>query len=327
MRDGPPLSSISASRPTTAPTVSVIMPCYNHGKYIGEAIESVLSQDYEDLELIIVDDCSSDGSREIIKEYELQDNRVSAIYHERNMGVARARNNALEAARGKYIAFHDSDDVWLPGKLAKQVELLCEDNNVVVWGDALVIDEEGNLMPKTVSEYYSLPNTVKDGDRFEQLLHGDIICFQTLLHKRSGIRFDERLPPWEDYLYVVDLASSCRFRYIEEPLTKYRIHGTNITIAYSSRTPELEVLFSSIVMERYAQRLSRKSRVDLNIMKARGYFRLGNVKLALVSYIKALAGNPHLIIPHMKYWISTGFRKEEPGEPLSEIPWDSRKGA
>lgn len=101
--------------------ISIITPAYNAGKYIEETIKSVQTQTFTDWEMVIVNDCSKDNTYEIAKAYADADKRIKLINHEKNAGVAAARNTALDASTGDYIAFLDSDDLWLPDKLEKQL--------------------------------------------------------------------------------------------------------------------------------------------------------------------------------------------------------------
>jgi len=110
--------------PKTAPLVSVVMPVYNGEKYIAEAIQSILTQTYRHLELLIVDDGSRDGSAEMIRNFAERDERVRFLRHEANRGIADARNTAIAAAKGQYIANMDCDDVSLPDRLEKQLRFL-----------------------------------------------------------------------------------------------------------------------------------------------------------------------------------------------------------
>lgn len=107
--------------------VSIIMPSYNTAKYIAESIRSVLAQTYEKWELLIVDDCSTDNTDEIVKPF-LTDERIRYFKNEINSGAAISRNKALREAKGKWIAFLDSDDLWLPEKLEKQIAFMKENN-------------------------------------------------------------------------------------------------------------------------------------------------------------------------------------------------------
>lgn len=103
--------------------VSIIMPSYNTAEYIAESIQSVLSQSYTDWELIVVDDCSTDNTDEVVKPY-LTDGRIKYIKNDANSGAAVSRNRALREAKGKWIAFLDSDDIWMPYKLEKQIKYM-----------------------------------------------------------------------------------------------------------------------------------------------------------------------------------------------------------
>ena len=113
--------------------VSIIMPAYNAEKYIEEAIESVLKQTYRNWELIIVNDCSIDATEQIVKKYQEKDERIKFHSLTENHGVANARNTALQNAVGRYIAFLDSDDMWLPEKLEKQIGFMKINNYVFTY--------------------------------------------------------------------------------------------------------------------------------------------------------------------------------------------------
>src|SRR5699024_8951224 len=115
----------------TAPLFSIIMPAYDAENTIDEAIESVFMQTLEDYELIVVNDCSQDKTRQVVEEYVQVDERVLLINNNENKGVARSRNKALEASRGRYITFLDSDDRWSPQKLEKQYHAFCRGNDIV----------------------------------------------------------------------------------------------------------------------------------------------------------------------------------------------------
>lgn len=120
--------------------VSIIMPSYNTAKFISETIESVLAQTYTDWELIIVDDCSTDNTGEVVESF-LPDNRIKYIKNEKNSGAAVSRNRALCEAKGKWIAFLDSDDVWLPEKLEKQIAFMEKNDYHFSYTNYIEIDE------------------------------------------------------------------------------------------------------------------------------------------------------------------------------------------
>ena len=122
--------------------ISIIMPSFNTGKYITETIESVLAQSYKNWELIIVDDCSSDNTDEIVSTY-LSDDRIHYLKNEKNSGAAFSRNIALRKAKGKWIAFLDSDDLWMPEKLEKQLSFMKSNGYFLSYTDYEEIDVNG----------------------------------------------------------------------------------------------------------------------------------------------------------------------------------------
>lgn len=139
------------------PLVSIITPCYNAAQFIAETIESVLAQTYTNWEMIIVDDCSTDCSAEIINEYVAQDNRIKYYKTDKPSGGPIApRNIALEKAQGEYIAFLDADDLFLPHKIERQLKLF-QDNIAIVFSNYEKIDKNGSrnnrivVAPKSVS--------------------------------------------------------------------------------------------------------------------------------------------------------------------------------
>ena len=119
--------------------VSIIMPSYNTGKFIQETIDSVINQTYDNWELIIVDDCSSDNTDEIVKS--IKDDRIFYLKNKKNSGAAVSRNKALKMAKGKWIAFLDSDDLWKKDKLEKQIKFMKNNNYHFSYTNYVEIDE------------------------------------------------------------------------------------------------------------------------------------------------------------------------------------------
>lgn len=130
--------------------VSIIMPSYNTASYIAESIQSVLAQSYKDWELIIVDDCSSDNTDGVVKLY-LSDERIKYLKNEKNSGAAVSRNKALREAKGKWIAFLDSDDLWKPDKLEKQISFMENNDYYFSYTNYAEIDTEGKKNGITVT--------------------------------------------------------------------------------------------------------------------------------------------------------------------------------
>ena len=130
--------------------VSVIMPSYNTGRFIGESIESVMAQSYSEWELIIVDDCSTDDTDMVVGGY-LADGRIRYLKNEKNSGTAVSRNRALREAKGKWIAFLDSDDVWEPEKLQRQIAFMNENGCHFTYTNYVEMDEKSQLTGREVT--------------------------------------------------------------------------------------------------------------------------------------------------------------------------------
>ncbi len=138
--------------------VSIIMPNYNSGKYLRETLESVFLQTYQNWELIFVDDCSTDNSLDIVREY--SDDRIRVFVNEKNSGAAVSRNIALKAAKGRWIAFLDSDDLWDKNKLSAQLSFMSTQKCAFSFTEYYFDRNDGNLRvfspPKDVYDYYSI---------------------------------------------------------------------------------------------------------------------------------------------------------------------------
>lgn len=130
--------------------VSIIMPTYNCGQFIEETINTVINQTYKNWELIIVDDCSKDNTREIVDKFILKDDRIKYFTFDTNQGAAKARTKAMELANGSYMAFLDSDDLWKKDKLKKQIQFMQENNYNFSCTAYEQIDERGNSLNKII---------------------------------------------------------------------------------------------------------------------------------------------------------------------------------
>lgn len=130
--------------------ISIIMPTYNCAKFIGRTIESVINQTYDNWELIIVDDCSKDNTEEVVKEYIKKDERINYYKFETNQGAAMARTESMKRAKGNYMAFLDSDDLWYKDKLEKQLKFMIDNNYNFTCTAYEQIDEEDKLIGKTI---------------------------------------------------------------------------------------------------------------------------------------------------------------------------------
>lgn len=158
-------------------TVSVITPVYNVAKVIEKTLNSMLMQDYKNLEIVLVDDCSKDNSAEIIKRY--LDKYPNIVYHKqvKNGGAAVARNTALNIAKGRYVAFLDSDDLWCDGKISKQLSFMKENDAAISCTAMDCIDEEDNSL-NSVREVHKIIS-------YKFLLHNTMIATSTVMIDRN----------------------------------------------------------------------------------------------------------------------------------------------
>lgn len=211
----------------TTPLVSVVIPCHNQAAFLEEAVNSCLQQDYPQLEVVVVNDGSTDGSPAIAAAY-----GQSIVYIEQaNRGVAAARNAGVKAASGDFIAFLDGDDVALPDRLLSQAEYLSQHGDIgMVAGDALIYDGRQEL--DALSTRTGKPRNLQDF-RWETV---DFCPYpSTCMVRRTCFEaiggFDERFrrSGGEDWLFAVQLALVGGLAYLDQPMARYRVHGGNVT--------------------------------------------------------------------------------------------------
>lgn len=271
--------------------VSVIMGSYNHERYIAEAIESVLNQTFGDLELIIVDDYSTDHSREIIENYQLRDKRVRASFHQKNLGIAKTTNEGLKQARGEFISFIGSDDVWYLHKLDEQVALAKTHEGKILWSEGEIIDSNGAPNGKMFTEMHLATHKKKTGNIFQEILDENFIFGQSLLVKRdyvNGLEFDSTLKYLNDYRFMADLASKHEFFFTFEPLAKYRIHGENTISKDQSAWFKDRVVLFTYFLQKYGDNIPRNLKGTLYLKIGGAYTDLGRKDLAKYFYVKAI---------------------------------------
>lgn len=194
--------------------ISIITPSYNSAQYIGRTIDSILNQTYENWELLIIDDCSTDQSRAVIQQYVNQDSRIQLICLEQNSGAAVARNTGIEKATGRYIAFLDSDDTWHPEKLEKQLDFMLKNNYAFTYTQYHQVNENGDLVGKLhfpmQTNYHNLLKTCVIGcltAMYDAHKLGKV--FFPLIRKRQDFALWLKILKQVDYAYCVpeDLAS------------------------------------------------------------------------------------------------------------------------
>lgn len=218
------------------PTISVIIPTYNRATLLPEAIQSVLTQTYRDFELLIIDDGSTDNTRQVIETF--QDERIRYIYRT-NGGISAALNTGIRAAQGQFMARLDSDDYWLPSLLEQEVNILITHPDIhIVYTQAQSIDKHGQLLTSRIGRPERYP-----GQPLKSILCGDFRCSITSLirmecFKQVGM-FDETLKGNEDWEIGIRLARHYRFYFIPQVLAHYRSHTQRTTAVKSAVFTEI----------------------------------------------------------------------------------------
>jgi len=246
--------------------VSIMMPAYNAEKYINEAIKSVLAQTYQNWELIIVNDGSTDKTQEFAEAFD--DPRV-LVYYQENGGEAAARNNALSKMQGKWVAFLDADDLFLPNHLSFTIEYLQHHpERDAVYTDGLHIDQQGNRLKSLSSrrrgpfEGHIYEEVVRASDVF-----GPPLC--TVLRRSiitdHNLEYDKRIvigPDWDFFTKYSDFAE---FGYLDQQTCLYRVHETNITLQVDQqkRASYLAICRENAIKMNSFNQCSSQTRVDV----------------------------------------------------------------
>ena len=194
------------------------MPCYNAEPYIAQSIESVLAQTYDNWELLITDDVSTDKSVEIITPYCTKDDRINVLVPDYHQGIARTRNMSISRAKGRFVAFLDSDDIWYPEKLEKQVNYMLENNLAFTYSSYEVIDFQGKTKKRIVKDAGVMS--------YNRYLRNTIICCGTVVidREKTGHFATPIIRTSEDMsLWLSIMKRGFRAYPVPGPLHKYRI--------------------------------------------------------------------------------------------------------
>ena len=230
-------------------TVSVIIPSYNTAKYIAKAVQSVLNQTLQEIEVIVVDDASQDNSVEIVQQ--INDVRLKLLINQKNLGAGGARNRALNAAQGKWIAVLDSDDWYAPNRLERLVRIATEKDADIV-ADDLYLIEDGNTYPwgTLISENQESINSIRKIEAAEYVksdIPGEAglhLGFSKPLFRRNflvnhQIQYDETIKVTQDFWFDMDcFAHGASFYLVPEPYYYYRSRANSLV--HSDRTKQLE---------------------------------------------------------------------------------------
>lgn len=201
--------------------VSIIMPSWNTGRFIAESIQSVINQTYQKWELLIVDDCSTDNTDAVVASF--TDERIRYFHNAHNSGAALTRNYALREAKGEWIAFLDSDDLWLPEKLEKQLNFMNQNGYVFSYHEYVKIDEES----RPLNVYVSGPDIVTKRKMYHYGYPGCLTFMYSA--KALGLIQIKDIKKNNDYAILLQLCKKANCYLLKENLAQYRIRKKSIS--------------------------------------------------------------------------------------------------
>jgi len=274
---------LSISREKSQPLVTVITPLFNAQDFIGETIESVLDQTYQNWEMIIVDDCSTDNSRDIVKKYEAKESRIKLIELEKNFGgPARPRNVGLDISKGDYLAFLDADDVWLKNKLQVQINEMLVNNLDFTSTDSKFIDD--NSIDTIINKHKIVIffKKIKRKATLSDVIKGNFISTSSAIVSKNFIsKFDEN----KDFIGVEDMylwmkilnEKNVRYKYIRDKLIKYRVSSTSLS---ERGVNQKQAIKANLCILKFI--------LDNQKFEYIKYFYIRIIKLAFIYFIKKI---------------------------------------
>ena len=274
---------LSISREKSQPLVTVITPLFNAQDFIGETIESVLDQTYQNWEMIIVDDCSTDNSRDIVKKYEAKESRIKLIELEKNFGgPARPRNVGLDISKGDYLAFLDADDVWLKNKLQVQINEMLVNNLDFTSTDSKFIDD--NSIDTIINKHKIIIffKKIKRKATLSDVIKGSFISTSSAIVSKNFIsKFDEN----KDFIGVEDMylwmkilnKKNVRYKYIRDKLIKYRVSSTSLS---ERGVNQKQAIKANLCILKFI--------LDNQKFEYIKYFYIRIIKLAFIYFIKKI---------------------------------------
>ncbi len=267
------------------PLVSVIMTAYNSEKYIEDAIKSILNQTYRNLELIIIEDVSTDGTLQVIKQF--SDDRIRLYCNEKNSGTLYGMQRGMSVANGKYIAILDSDDISFSSRIEKQVSFLQTHPEVL-----LCATKADNLINGKVKKQEDSRAKTMEELRFSMLFANNIV-HSTVMFRRSEIEKRqikyERFSYCHDYYFLLEVAAVGWIYRIDEVLGLYRIHSSQKTHVLPDRKIQKEVVSARTA---YVRKLRGLSNTEKNVLckaikgQVKTYKEYKTLGMALKHYIR-----------------------------------------
>jgi glycosyltransferase involved in cell wall biosynthesis len=293
------------------PKVSVVIPTYNYGRFLGEAIQSVLDQTYQDFEIFVVDDGSTDNTKEVVISF--KDHRIKYVY-KKNSGVSAARNTGICASDGEYIAFLDSDDTWLPQNLELKVKLLDSHPKVaLVCSDSYVFD---NLTGATLGRLWHdrpflrgfSPRRASQHPLKEMLfqeacfIRASLTMVRRVVFTKVGY-FDESLRTAEDWDMFVRIVQQFPIETIDIPLGRRRKHGAALTASWAREYPEalnaLNKAIRSYSLSNEELTIAKRTLARIQFAYGREMIVNGRIAMGREKLLVSIRVNPWCIRPYI----------------------------
>jgi len=271
------------------PKVSVIIPTYNRARSVSSAIQSVLDQTFEDFEIIVVDDGSTDNTKEVIKSF--KDKKIHYLRHIKNKGSQAARNTGIKHSKGKFIAFLDDDDMWLPQKLERQLTIIEDKPDIGVIYTGFVFISDGKV-------YYVYTPSLR-GNIYYDVLKKTVAATSTVLLRRECFNkvgfFDEHLPRYEDWDLWIRLAKHFKFDFIKEPLVLCRFHEGFYFLPCNA---VIQLEGRKLMFKKYSIELDSFKKIKglWHCRIGSSCCRCGKMDEAKKEFIEAIENDPHSII-------------------------------
>lgn len=274
--------------------VSVMIPTYNHEHFIAECLDSILTQDYPALEIVVSDDASQDSTPAILREYASRHPNIKVLLNERNLGVNGNCNRALAACTGEYVALFAGDDVMLPAKISTQIRFMEDQPDVVLsYHDVEVFDSGSGRVLYTW--FKDAPGKFQrhEGDAGVLVEHGAFCCGCSIMIRREAAPasgYDSAIPIASDLFFWIEVAVRGRVAGIEGLFARYRKHAAGLTNRNVGRD---EALTLDLVDERYPQyqlvsRRRRRVRFHRLAAKAALQGEFGVARRYATDYMRAL---------------------------------------
>jgi len=282
------------------PKVTVMIPTYNYARFLGEAIQSVLDQTFQDFEIIVVDDGSTDNAKEVVEKF--KDTRIRYIYQD-HRGASAAQNVALHAARGEYITGIGADDIYLPQNLEIKVNLLDSRPEIdLVCSDVYGFDDKtgpivGSLWHGPTAQYSGFDPVKAVSQPLKELLrYGCVFLVQASLIRSKVFDvvgyFDESLSASEDWDLVIRIVQRFRLEIIDLPLLKLRRHDANLSIdpvkSYLGAVAITDKLIRTIPLSREELKLLKQKLLPLHTRVGREALLGGKEAVARIAFISAI---------------------------------------